>query len=553
MQPRFRRSAVSERHREKSASEASAPRAALRVFALFALLLGLTAATTADASAFIKAYDAGVTDGASQFETCTSTCQAGISGGGAGEFESPHGVATDSSGDVYVSGGNNRIDEFSGAGAVIKAYSWGVSDGASQFETCASTCLPGISGGGAGEFDDPDSVATDSSGDFYVADTHYYRIHEFSGSAASTLTQGPPTQATVTPGSGVLVGVSCTTVHACMAVGTRLTSGPAESSYTLAEKWNGKTWTVIPTPNPKSSLGNDLYGVACSSANVCMAVGMHQIPHGGVPLAEEWNGKTWTVKRTPTPDNNSSLVSVSCSSANACVATGFAINNHNNWFAEAWNGRTWTLKTAPRPAATTYSGLGSVSCASARVCIAVGKYQVNDSSKSRTLAETWDGKTWTINATPNPSSGANGTELNGVSCSSSQACVAVGSSGLVETWNGKAWAIMASRNTRKDAGDTLQALSCRSAHGCVAVGSALSNSVAEGSKGLAEAWNGRVWTFEPFPNPAGATEVLLADVSCSSVLDCVAVGSYQTSTFSPEFPLAEVWNGKTWTTTATPL
>ena len=52
---------------------------------------------------FIKAYGWGVSDGASQFETCTSTCQAGIAGGGAGQLFYPNGVATDSSGDVYVS------------------------------------------------------------------------------------------------------------------------------------------------------------------------------------------------------------------------------------------------------------------------------------------------------------------------------------------------------------------------------------------------------------------------------------------------------------------
>jgi len=74
--------------------------------------------------------------GASQFETCTTTCQAGLAGGGAGQLDVPTGVATNSAGDVCVSDyGNNRIDEFSAAGAFITAYGWGVLDGASQFET----------------------------------------------------------------------------------------------------------------------------------------------------------------------------------------------------------------------------------------------------------------------------------------------------------------------------------------------------------------------------------------------------------------------------------
>jgi hypothetical protein len=156
------------------------------------------------AGSFIKAYGWGVSDGASRFETCTSTCQTGIVGGGAGEFEGPRAVATDSSGNVYVADWfNNRIDEFSAAGSFIKAYGWGVSDGASQFETCTSSCTSGLFGGGAGEFEGPIGVATDSSGDVYVADFYNNRIDEFSGSvAASTLAQGPPTSATVTDGAG---------------------------------------------------------------------------------------------------------------------------------------------------------------------------------------------------------------------------------------------------------------------------------------------------------------------------------------------------------------
>ena len=143
------------------------------------------------AGAFIKAYGWGVSDGASQFETCTSTCRRGIGGDppvvGAGQFVGPIGVATDPSGDVYVTdydAGSSRIDEFSGAGAFIKAYGWGVSDGASQFETCTSTCQAGIPGSGAGQLGSPIGVATDPSGDVYVADEYYNRIDEFSAAGA---------------------------------------------------------------------------------------------------------------------------------------------------------------------------------------------------------------------------------------------------------------------------------------------------------------------------------------------------------------------------------
>jgi NHL repeat len=162
-------------------------RALRGIVALFAALLvslTLTAAASADVS-FTKAYGWGVLDGASQFETCTSTCQGGIAGSGAGQLENYTAVATDSSGDVYVADeANERIDEFSAAGAFIKAYGWGVSDGASQFETCTTTCQAGIQGGAAGQLFIPWGVATDSSGDVYVSDLGNERIDEFSAAGA---------------------------------------------------------------------------------------------------------------------------------------------------------------------------------------------------------------------------------------------------------------------------------------------------------------------------------------------------------------------------------
>jgi hypothetical protein len=63
--------------------------------------------------AFISAFGWGVKDNANKFETCTSSCQTGIRGAGAGEFNNPYGVRTDGSGRVYVADeSNDRIDKF---------------------------------------------------------------------------------------------------------------------------------------------------------------------------------------------------------------------------------------------------------------------------------------------------------------------------------------------------------------------------------------------------------------------------------------------------------
>ena len=121
---------------------------------------------------------------------------------------------------------------------------------------------------------------------------------------------------------------------------------------------------------------------------------------------------------------------------------------------------------------------------------------------------------------------------------------------MAETWNGRTWAISASRNNPTSTGGSLQGVSCRSAATCVAVGDSFTCS---GSGGSAEDWNGGIWTIKPVPNPGGPTDVLLDSVSCGSARACVAVGNYFTGQFAPEMPLAEPWNGTTWTIKPAPF
>jgi prepilin-type N-terminal cleavage/methylation domain-containing protein len=111
---------------------------------------------------FITMWGWGVQDGASQAETCTSGCQAGIVGAGDGQFGGNAGIAIDASGDVYVTDiSDSRVQKFSSNGTYI-----------SQF---------GSVGTGNGQFESPEDIAIDTAGNIYVTDSggEYSRVEKF--------------------------------------------------------------------------------------------------------------------------------------------------------------------------------------------------------------------------------------------------------------------------------------------------------------------------------------------------------------------------------------
>jgi hypothetical protein len=99
------------------------------------------------------------------------------------------GLAVDeASGDLYVADtGNHRVDEFAGGGALVRAWGWGVSNGAAEAQVCTSegSCRAGLSGSDAGELIAPTFIAVDQSdGDVYVGDSGDDLVSKFTASGA---------------------------------------------------------------------------------------------------------------------------------------------------------------------------------------------------------------------------------------------------------------------------------------------------------------------------------------------------------------------------------
>ncbi len=132
------------------------------------------------------------TIGGTGFEVCVAAafCKAGISGGGAGEFNQLRGVAAGSDG-VYVSDPvNNRIQQFTATGGFTRAWGKDVAPGGGAgFEVCTASCQPGAAGGGPGELSFPQRLAEDT-GSVYVFDGNNERVDQFTSSGAFVLAWG---------------------------------------------------------------------------------------------------------------------------------------------------------------------------------------------------------------------------------------------------------------------------------------------------------------------------------------------------------------------------
>lgn len=337
---------------------------------------------------------------------------------------------------------------------------------------------------------------------------------------------------------GNLSAISCPSSTACTAVGEFYTA--------TAMRWDGRRWAVQNVPKAPGDQDFSAFGLSCPSVNACMVVGYYEksVLTGSTAYAERWNGARWLpqpIPRLPFDDPFPSLATVSCSSARACTAVGAILTSITSIpvqaVAERWNGTTWTMQTMPAVPGARNVEFNGVSCASSSSCIAVGVLATENGLHP--VAADWDGTGWSVQ-TMSEIPGTTDEPLS-VSCISNTACMAVGDYGpgdgfpqhtLAEWWNGTSWTI---ESTPNPAGNNqLKGVSCVSAEACTAVGSAVNVSA---YSTLAEHWDGTSWTIEPTPSPPG-TGSWLTTVSCPSSLLCLA-GGLPGGTSST--PLVEQW------------
>jgi len=145
-----------------------------------------------------------------------------------------------------------------------------------------------------------------------------------------------PTPQSPTSSFSQLQYVTCSSTTSCVAVGDQTLNGDSGQSYpALIERWNGATWSPQPIPDTGND-ADELLGVTCPVSSSCTAVGFAYTTSGEPrPLAEHWDGTSWAVQPTPDPratdyqyGDGSELIGISCPTTSFCFATGDTIHAH---------------------------------------------------------------------------------------------------------------------------------------------------------------------------------------------------------------------------------
>jgi hypothetical protein len=353
----------------------------------------------------------------------------------------------------------------------------------------------------------------------------------------------------VTPPTGSLTSVACSSSRSCLAVGESTSSDGEQRA--LAESWDGTAWSLTEPPVPVGAAADFFTSVACAPRGPCFAVGSAIPPSNSTlvdSLVERFSGGRWTIQGTPRASVHNYLFGIACPAARMCVAVGK--NVFSGAMTEMWNGRGWRRV---RPPALDISGFTSVACGSTDACVAAGFV-----NSGQVLIERWNGRRWSFSHPPIPDAF---NDLPGAACSSPVACFVVGDASspdfeypLVERLTGTKRSLMPVPTRASWDASQLTAVACTTDRACVTVGSSYRGATV---MPLVERWNGSRWALQaaarggaPGSSPCALangclTGGSLIGVSCPAAHMCTAVGEYADGSGAAR-PLAERWDGHVW-------
>jgi hypothetical protein len=295
------------------------------------------------------------------------------------------------------------------------------------------------------------------------------------------------------------------------AIGTG--SGPFQ---TLAEHFNGSSWSVVPTP----ALNGSLAGVAGAAGTDVWAVGDQAQGSSVLPLIEHWDGTSWSVTPGPKLPKGSQLTGVAAPAANNAWAVGID-GGSSNALVEHWDGTSWSIVASP---AFTGVGInGGPSADSATDVWAMG-FRATSSTTEQNVSLHWNGTSWTQIPAAHLRFGGVGavTALSpanvwavGTGPGAPTGGFAAHPTAVVEHWDGTSWSVVPSPNPNPQGNNGLGTVAAVSASDVWAAGHQLQGP-------FTEHWDGTSWSIAATP---GGVRVLAGMAAGSGTVLAVGQGT----------------------------
>lgn len=198
----------------------------------------------------------------------------------------------------------------------------------------------------------------------------------------------------------VLAGVSAASAADVWAVGAFI-PGTSGVLNTLAHHFDGTRWTAFPLPNVGAQQ-NILQAVSMPSPGKAWAVGDYiNGKFQQQTLIEHFDGTVWAVVPSPSPGAlQNILYGVAAITDTDVWAVGAFEDANDVWhtLTEHWDGTAWSQVNAV-DAGTTGNQFYAIKALASNNVYAVGQ-QAGAGFPSQALIEHWDGKTWSVVASP---------------------------------------------------------------------------------------------------------------------------------------------------------
>jgi hypothetical protein len=310
----------------------------------------------------------------------------------------------------------------------------------------------------------------------------------------------------------------------------------SEMIQPLVERWDGSSWSVVPTPTVPTVSGAALNGVAAVSAADVWAVGDTSafVGFGSNPVIEHWDGASWSLVSSPTIPQGGRLQAVTAVSSTDIWAVGTQFPEMG--LAEHWDGLSWSVvPMAPPNTFGLLQEMRAVSAASPTDVWAVGfASPVPAGPPSISQIEHWNGLSWSLVPSPNPLPVQN--QLYGVVALSAANAWAVGWAGytgstgnqvitFIAHWNGMSWSTVSSPNPDPQ-DNILNGIAAVAGNQLWAVGYTGPPVDPNQGQTLVERWDGTQWRVVPSQNPLprGAGADILLGVTATPLRTLWAVG-----------------------------